>query len=328
MRSLGVLSLLVAVLVLAGCGSSDDDDQPQAPPQPTAKAEDFPSAKGKTLDSLRADLPQGPNLEPTVTTLSVGTNRIGFVLRDDGNNLITGADLAIYVTDHDGSNARGPFLARTESLDVRTNFRAQNTDPGDAKAIYVADVPLKRPGKPVITGVARLDGRLVATTGFEIPVRPRDMKGLPPDVGEPAIPVDTPTITSVGGDASKISTRIPPAEPMLRENLRDVLGVKPVVLVFATPQLCASRVCGPVVDVAMQVQADHGDDVTFIQQEIYEGNEVANGFTKQVQAWRLPTEPWIFVIDADGIVRARFEGAVSVDELERAVAEVAPAAAS
>lgn len=317
-------ALIAAAAVLAGCGSSGTDTQPQPAPQPAAKAEDFPAAKGKTLESLRQPLPQGPNLEPTMTTLTTGTNRIAFVLRDDANNLITGADLAIYTTDHDGSNARGPYLAHSETLDVRTNFRAQNTDPGDAKSIYVAEVPIKKAGKPVITGVARLDGRLVATTGFEIPVPPAGSKGQPPEVGDPAIEVDTPTITSVGGDASKISTRIPPAESMLRDNLADVLGTKPVVLVFATPQLCASRICGPVVDVAMQVQADYGDGVAFIQQEIYEGNEISNGFTDQVQAWRLPTEPWIFVIDAQGKISARFEGAVSVGELQRAVAEVSP----
>ncbi|HEY8581597.1 MAG TPA: hypothetical protein VIL49_01575 [Capillimicrobium sp.] len=324
MRRAVLLPALIAALTAVGCGSSATDTQPQPAPQPTAKAEDFPKAKGKTLESLRAPLPQGPNLEPTMSTLSVGTNRVAFVLRDEGNNLIAGADLAIYTTDHDGSNARGPYLARSESLDVRTNFRAENTDPGDAKSIYVADVPLRKAGKPVITGVARLDGRLVATTGFEIPVPQKGAKGRPPEVGDPAIPIETPTITSVGGDASKISTRIPPAEPMLQESFDDVLGEKPAVLVFATPALCASRICGPVVDVAMQVQADHGDEVAFIQQEIYEDNEIDKGFTEQVQAWRLPTEPWIFVVDADGIVRARFEGAVSVGELQRAVAEVAP----
>ncbi|HEU4657511.1 MAG TPA: hypothetical protein VFR97_08300 [Capillimicrobium sp.] len=324
MRRAAFVPALVALLLAAGCGSSETDTQPQPTPQPTAKKEDFPSAKGKTLDSLRADLPKGPNLEPTMTTVSVGKQRFGFVLRDDANKLISGADLAIYTTDHDGSNARGPYLAHSESLDVRTNFRAQNTDPGDAKSIYVAEVPIKRPGKPVITGVARLDGRLVATTGFEIPVQKPGTKGLPPEVGDQAISVDTPTITSVGGDAAKISTRIPPAEPMLRENLADVLGKKPVVLVFATPQLCASRICGPVVDVAMQVQADHGDGIAFIQQEIYRDNDISKGYTPQVQAWRLPTEPWIFVIDREGIIRARFEGAVSVGELERAVALVAP----
>lgn len=326
MRHVSIALALVAALAVAGCGGSDSDDRPPEPaPKPTARAQDFPSAKGKTLESLRDGLPKGPNLEPTMTTLSVGTNRMGFVLRDDANKMINGADLAIYTTDHDGTNARGPYVARTESLEVKTNFRAQNSDPGDVKSIYVAEVPIRRAGKPVITGVARLDGRVVATTGFEIPVPKKGTKGRPPDVGDPAIEVHTPTITSVGGDATKISTRVPPAEPMLQDDLADVLGQKPVVLAFATPQLCASRICGPVVDVAMQVQADYGDEVAFIQQEIYKDNSVANGFTDQVATWRLPTEPWIFVIDREGIVRHRFEGAMSVGELQRAVADVTQA---
>ena len=35
--------------------------------------------------------------------------------------------------------------------------------------------------------------------------------------------------------------------------------------------------------------------------------------------WGLPTEPWTFVIDADGIVRAKYEGFVSSEELEKAI---------
>jgi hypothetical protein len=96
-----------------------------------------------------------------------------------------------------------------------------------------------------------------------------------------------------------------------------------VVLVFATPLLCQSRVCGPVVDVAAQVQHRFGSRVAFIHQEIYRDNDVAKGFRPQVAAWRLPTEPWTFVIDRRGVVRERFEGALSARELERAVATVA-----
>ena len=94
------------------------------------------------------------------------------------------------------------------------------------------------------------------------------------------------------------------------------------MLVFATPALCQSRICGPVVDVAMQAQADYGSKATFIQQEIYKDNDVNKGFTDQVAAWRLPTEPWTFVIDKSGKITDRFEGAYSVGELERAVAKV------
>ena len=55
----------------------------------------------------------------------------------------------------------------------------------------------------------------------------------------------------------------------------DVVGKEPVVLLFATPALCQSRVCGPVVDVAEQVKRDRGDDAAFIHMEIYEDNNAA-----------------------------------------------------
>jgi glutathione peroxidase-family protein len=63
--------------------------------------------------------------------------------------------------------------------------------------------------------------------------------------------------------------------------------------------------------------------VAFIHQEIYKDNQVNKGSTSQVAAWRLPSEPWTFVIDRTGRISQRFEGAVSPGELERAVAKVA-----
>jgi hypothetical protein len=323
--ALTVIAVGVA-LAAGGCGSGDDAaTAPPPAPRPTARVQDFPSAKGKTLTTLREGLPQGPILAPTTMgSLEVGDNRVGFALRDRANKLLNGADVALYTTDHDGDHVRGPYLAHSEPLTVKPQFESQNTaqDPEAAGSIYVATVPIARPGRRVVAGVARLDGRLVATTGFELTVPRPGQKGRPPDVGDRAISVHTPTIASVGGDASRISTRVPPAEPMLKDDLADVLGHKPVVLVFATPALCQSRICGPVVDVAMQAQAAYGDKAVFIQQEIYRNNRIGDGFTSQVNAWRLPTEPWIFVIDRQGRVAVRFEGAVSVDELERAVAGV------
>jgi hypothetical protein len=324
-RRLVPLAALVCLLAIAGCGSGDTETTPPAAPAPTARVQDFPTAKGKTLMSLREGLPQGPILAPTTAaSLETGTNRVGFALRDRANKLISGAAVALYTTDHDGTHVRGPYLARTESLVVKPQFESRNTaqDPEAAKNIYVADVPISKAGKRVITGVARLDGRLVATTGFELAIPRKGQKGRPPEVGDKAIDIDTPTVTSVAGDAAKISTRVPPATPMLQDDFHDVLGKKPVVLVFATPQLCQSRICGPVVDVAMQAQATYGDKAVFIQQEIYANNTIADGFTPQVNAWRLPTEPWIFIVDRKGKIASRFEGAVSVGELERAVAKV------
>ena len=95
---------------------------------------------------------------------------------------------------------------------------------------------------------------------------------------------------------------------------------RPVVLLFATPALCVSRVCGPVVDVAEQVKSEYGDEVAFIHQEIYVDNIPGpDNLRPQVKAYGLPTEPWLFVLDRNGDVATRIEGAFSVAELESAL---------
>jgi hypothetical protein len=151
-------------------------------------------------------------------------------------------------------------------------------------------------------------------------------EGGPPKIGDDAIDMHTLTPADVGGDLEKLTTRIPPDKDMVSTDLADVLGRKPVVLLFATPRLCASKVCGPVTDIAEQVRAEAGDGVAFIHQEIYIDNTVSKGTRPQVNEYKLPTEPWLFAIDRSGKVVARFEGAFSTGELARVVAKLkAPA---
>jgi len=148
----------------------------------------------------------------------------------------------------------------------------------------------------------------------------------PPDVGDKAIKVHTQTLADVGGDATQLDTRRPVAKDLLQDDFADVLGKRPVVLTFATPLLCQSRVCGPVVDVVEQVKASAPKGVSFIHQEVYNDNQVDKGLRSQLVAWKLRTEPWTFVIDRRGRISARFEGAFSPGELQRAVAKVATGA--
>ncbi|MDX6622064.1 MAG: hypothetical protein QOK36_4450, partial [Gaiellales bacterium] len=46
------------------------------------------------------------------------------------------------------------------------------------------------------------------------------------------------------------------------------------------------------------------------------------GYRPQVRAWRLPSEPWTFVIGSDGKIATRLEGAFSAAELRAAVGRV------
>ena len=267
---------------------------------------------------------QGPILAPSVSLLHKGINRYGFALFDTARKQITGAEVAIYTARADGSGVRGPYVARSESLAVKPQFQSQTVaqDSNAAKSVYVADVPFKRNGKQAVVAIAKLDGRLLVTNGYGVNVTPPG-KGGPPGVGDKAINVHTQTLTDVGGDAAALDTRRPFAKDLLDTDLADVLGKQPVVITFATPLLCASRVCGPVVDIVEQVKATAPKGVAFIHQEIYKDNKVDNGVRSQVAAWRLASEPWTFVIDRGGKVTARFEGAFSAGELQRAVDKVA-----
>ena len=91
---------------------------------------------------------------------------------------------------------------------------------------------------------------------------------------------------------------------------------------FATPQFCQSRVCGPVVDVAEQVKDQFGDKAAFIHMEIYNENDPSKNVRPQVRAFHLPSEPWLFAIDRHGVIRAEIEGAFGVDRLTKVVEDV------
>ncbi len=324
-RAALALPALAFALLPAACGGGEDSAEaprPAAPPQP-ATAADFPKPGGQTLSALRRGLDPGPVLAPSVSLLEPGKNRFGFALFDRDRKQITNAPAAVYIAPKAGGKVRGPFPARYESLAVEREFASQSTtaDPDAAQSVYVAEVPFERAGSYEVLGVARLDGRLVAAepvypNGQALAVAEQDTV---PDVGDPAPRTSTDTLESVGGAVEKIDTRVPPGT-MHDENFADVVGKKPALLFFATPALCMSRVCGPVIDVAEQVKSRYEGDAVFIHQEIYKDNAIEKGFRPQVGEWGLPTEPWAFAVDRQGKVAARLEGAFSARELEEALA--------
>jgi hypothetical protein len=327
----GVAALAAAtatMLGLAACGDSDSAKKDSAPASSVATADQFPSAKGKTLAEIRKGLGPGPVLAPTVSVLRPGENRFGFGLFDRSRKQIAMAPVAVYVEEQGTGKVSGPYPARDLSLEVKPAFRSETVsrDADAAKSLYVADLNLPKAGDYALLGVVKLDDRLV--TSDPVGIRVPRKSGIP-DVGDPAPRVDTPTRESAGGNVKSIDTRVPPST-MHDVNLADALGKKPVVLLFATPALCQSRVCGPVVDIAEEVKAEHKGEADFIHMEIFRNNEIGQGclegqkpakdcFRPQVLAYGLPTEPWLFAIDARGKVAARLEGAYSKAELEAAL---------
>ena len=313
---------MAVALLIAGCGDDSGSGDEQEPPP--ARAQDFPKAGGKPLQELLGDLGTGPVLAPSGAEFRTGTQRVGFALFRPDRSQITDASVALYVAPAGGGPATGPYLAKYESLTVRPQFQSRQTasDPDAAKSVYTAEIPFDKAGKYDMIGIAKQGGKLVVATPASGGILVKDAaKDQIPAVGTSPPRIHTPTEASVGGDIASIDTRLPPSS-MHEVDFADVLGKKPVVLLFATPQLCQSRVCGPVVDIAEQVKAKTAnEDVDFIHMEVFQDNRIDRGIRPQLAAFHLVSEPWLFVMNGSGKVVTRIEGAFSERELDDAIAK-------
>ena len=151
------------------------------------------------------------------------------------------------------------------------------------------------------------------------------------DVGAPAPASDTPTAADVDGDLSRISTDTEPDPAFYELSVADALADgTPFVLVFATPAFCQSAQCGPTLDRVKAAAAAAPDDVAFINVEPYQLEYTegrlqpvldANGQLQAVPSvdeWGILSEPWIFAVDGEGVVRGSYEGLATDAELAAA----------
>ena len=290
-----ILSVVVSAL-LAACGGSAD-------------SESLPAGSGPTLEQL-AERP-GPDVALVAGTQdhARGPVRFSFLVLDRAGRPVDRPRARVWIA---SDRASAPFLetsARLQPVGVPGGYK----DDLGVTHLYVANVRIPEDGKfwvlaePVGARIQGL-GNLVVKE-----------EAAAPAVGSKAFPSRTPTL----GDApvGELTTRVPPDRELLRYSVAESLRAKkPFVVTFATPKFCSSRTCGPVVDVVDRVRRDlRGTDVRFIHVEIYERNEPALGVNEWVEEWRLPSEPFTFLVGRDGRIAAKFEGSMSVVELRAAV---------
>jgi hypothetical protein len=327
-----VLVALLGAFLLAGCGGdggASEDPVSQVPKegglqdkvraaQQVNKA-DFPAAKGKSLQDVAAEIKGAGSTEVGLASsvFTVGENRLAFGMIDDQGQFVYGPT-AVYVAPNPNAPARGPFVAPADVLLTEPRYRsrqaAEETDP--FAAVYQAQVPFDKKGPWAVLVVTKSGNTYVAAPS-QVQVNTAQADQIP-DVGEQAPDVATDTLASVKGDEKLLDTRVPPSD-MHADSFDQLLGKKPVALLFSTPQLCQSRVCGPVTDVAMQLQAKYRDKIEFIHQEVYVDNDTNKGLRAPLKAFRLPTEPWLFVVDANGKITARLEGSFGLTAFENAL---------
>ena len=179
------------------------------------------------------------------------------------------------------------------------------------RGIYTADVTLPQAGPWLGVVQVKKDGkRQNASLAFQVQDQPKA-----PVPGAPAPRAASPTVANPLG-VDPICTRNPPC-PLHDVSLDTAIGAgKPVAVMLATPALCQSRYCGPVLDDLLTLTDQYKDRITFVHVEIYT-NLSGNETTPTVQAWGIQTEPWLFGVDATGNVVSRLDGAFGHDEQQQ-----------
>jgi hypothetical protein len=331
-------------MLVAGCGGgsgstsqvNQEAEAGKSRPAPPRSA--FPATEGRTLKQLvigAAEVPATAKITPSAEAFYPGTNRYPFLVAEKDTAAgtpgkeIDDAEVAIYfakVPEHKTKGAGfrqraiGPFPARIESLATKPPFQGETTteNPDVANVVYSADLHFPSDGeyRPVALikeedGWAKVGLRSIQVGEF----------AKIPRTGEKAPLIQTPTAKSVGGNLAELSTRVPP-DTQNKVNYADVLGKEPILLLFTTPQFCQSRVCGPVVDVAQQAQHQFEGKANFIHMEIYNENDPSQGVRPQVRRFHLPTEPWLFAINREGVVSAAIEGGFGTKLMDQIVEKV------
>ena len=251
---------------------------------------DFPFPNRRSLRALAQTLKPGPQVGLAGSVLLPGVNRVAFGLIGQDQKFVYGPS-ALYVARSPSGRARGPFLAPADSFvpDRAYLSKTAAADTADIKAIYATQVHFARAGRYAVLAVSRVNGKLVGAAS-QVEVR----RSSPiPGVGERPPRVSTDTVARAKGNVGAIDTRVP-HDDMHRVDFRDVIGKRPVVLLFSTPQLCQSRVCGPVTDLELELEHTYGKRVAFIHQEVYRDNEIKKGLRTPLKAFHLETEPWVF----------------------------------
>ncbi len=270
-------------------------------------------------------------LQPLITTaeLTVGQNRFDFELEKQGK-LIERADVLVRVFDLQGTEAHltaetnAPFRPVANPVAEKKVHRHADGSlhvhdaATEVRGVYVAHLTFTRSGKWGVELVARQPDGSSETARLTVVVRETPTT---PAVGSPA-PRSRNLIASDVKHLRQISTSERPDPRLHQTRIADAIAMgKPQLIVFATPQFCTSRMCGPVVEIVRTLLPTYGKRMVFTHQEIWQDFATKKVFST-IEEWRLESEPWIFIVDGQGMIRARFEGLVTARELETALQNV------
>lgn len=253
-----------------------------------------------------------------------GTQLIG-LFNYTGNYLVTGAPqrLPFTIATPEGPPAEtGP-----DTLTVRLRNADRVGDPivltrhqdGTPIGYYPLITTFDTVGTWSIT--TELEGREVSQS-FAVQT-PASVPLIQPGQSMPS--VITPTVAD-GLGVTPICTSVPPC-PLHTKTLADALAARgPVALLIGTPQFCQTGVCGPVLDLLLELKPEF-PSIEFLHTEVYNNpnngaDPATAGLAPVVNAYGLSFEPSLFIANPNGTVAVRLDNIFDRTEMRKALASV------
>ena len=290
-----VLLAALCLLLLAGCTSP-----PTVTPTPTL-------APSVVSLSLRAILGS--------SDLSVGSNRVVFALIDSNNAPVRAASATLALA-HEQD---GRIVQKGE---VEAGWHSWPAGPG---GVFAVQIEFDQAGL-WLAQVSPADG--AAEGQLARMVMRVSEQSITPALGSPAPASLNRTASSVAS-LDELTSDVEPDPDLYAMTIAEALQAgKPLVVAFATPAFCTSTTCGPQVEVVKELKEDYREQANFIHVEVFANpHEMRSDLSKGVisptfEEWGLPSEPWVFIIDAQSRVSAKFDGFASYEELEQALQRV------
>ena len=251
------------------------------------------------------------------TVLRTGSQRVSFLLAT-AQSLVRAPAARVATTHLDGDASGQAAQAKFHEW------------PFGVRGAFSTELRFDEPGRWRIDVAVDYEG--TERTG-EIIVDVADVSEVP-DIGMLPPFASNKTLADVDRIEELTSDPTPDPELYLTTIPEAIITQRPTVVVFATPALCTSPTCGPQVDTVTELRAAHVGEANFIHVETYENPADIQGdldraiYSPLVEAWGFTTQPewfnesWTYILGADGRITHRFEGFVSLVELEAALAEV------
>ncbi|NNJ12331.1 thioredoxin family protein [Chloroflexales bacterium ZM16-3] len=287
-----ILMALLLIAALASCGQPAASSSPAVSPEPSS-----------VLVPVLA-----------VSELDVGPNRIALGLLQNGTPL-NQADLKL--------GMRFFYLDGSEDTKVQSESSAVYRGQGLPFGLYVGYTTFDKPGNWSVE-LTIPNGATPQVVNLRLDVKPTSNI---PAIGQPALPSKNLTVHD-NPNLNEITSDTNPDPDFYQLTIADAIAAKkPFVIGFLTPGYCQTAVCGPNLTVLKKLKDEFKGKLNFIHVEVYpypfgESFKALKRVEPMVE-WGLLTEPWTFLVDANGIIQYRYEGGITFDEMEPALAQLA-----